>query len=83
LPEYLAPVEWAMFGPNGEIWLKRQMPGKGHESEWLVVDSLFVPIARAIAPVPGFGFIDGQAWGSDQDAEGTPYVVRLRINPVR
>ena len=80
-PRYWPAVTTAVPGLDGSIWLKRANPNPNSPAEWLVVDSLFNAIARAIVPsgVSNLGFRMGRGWGTETTREGIPFVARFRI----
>jgi len=80
-PDFFPPVETYARGPKESLWLKRagaELEGKG---EWLVVDSMFSPVARVFLPpnVSQFGFHRDQPWATLTDESGVPFVARIRF----
>jgi hypothetical protein len=80
-PEYLPAFEQAAVGPDGLLFLKRPASDPTEVREWLVVDSLFNPVARAYLPaaVDRISFIGGQFWATAIDDLGVRYVARVRF----
>lgn len=84
LPEFeaLAP------GPNGTTWLQRTASRleESRRREWLVLDSLLLPVARATAPaeVGPVQFLQGGDWWATTDAGGEDsHVVKVVFSPRR
>ncbi len=80
-PEYLPAFEQASAGPDGLLFLKRPASNPTEPREWLVVDSLFNPVARAYLPpaVERLSFIGNQFWATAIDELDVRFVARVRF----
>ena len=81
LSDYFPAVQTSANGPNGSLWLKQWGPSTDGMADWIVLDSLFTPVARARVPAlaENFGFPGQQPWATMTDADGIPIVVRFRV----
>jgi len=80
-PEYLSAFEQASAGPDGLLFLKRPVSNPTEPREWLVVDSLFNPVAKAYLPpaVERLSFIGNQFWATAIDELDVRFVARVRF----
>jgi hypothetical protein len=79
LPRHYPPIEQAVFGTDGTIWLKR-MTGVP-DGTWLVLDSDGAMMYH-VQISPGIEVQQATAtsiWGTAQDKLGVAYVVRLNV----
>jgi hypothetical protein len=79
-PDHYPAFETAMLRDDGTIWLKTPEARRGQPTHWLVVDSLFTPVARAYLPAGTAPLLwDGpDAWTSLTSPSGEPFIARLR-----
>lgn len=84
-PEYLPPVEKATVGVGGTLWLKTPNSDPSTQGEWLVLDSLLTPLARAHLPpnVEDLYFVGNEPWVTALGAHDVPFVARLRFPGLR
>lgn len=80
-PDYFPAIDEFVWGPAGSMWLRRAGLERAGQSIWLVLDSLFTPVAHALLPPTSafFRFQRDQAWVTLETEEGEPYVARLRF----
>jgi hypothetical protein len=79
--DHYPPVTAARSGPGSTLWLRLPVRSD-NEAEWIVLDSMFNPIARAVlgSNARSFAFRGGgQAWITVVSEEGVPFVARLRF----
>jgi hypothetical protein len=80
-PGHRPPIENAVIGQDGRLWLEWTGP-EGTPWEWWVLDDQGRPEARVVPPkriVPYAADADG-LWAVEEDALDVPFVVRYRID---
>lgn len=82
VPRFRTPIEEVVAGRDGTIWLRRESSGLTAR-RWTVLDArgnllrtVEVPVGTRVLQAEA-----GRLWGVQEDADGIPYVVRLRVVP--
>jgi len=81
-PRYLPPVERAVVGQDGIVWLKVNFAdGKPGRAEWLALGTDGKEIVRVTTPA-GFRLLEADRntlWGVEGDPDDVPVLVRYRV----
>jgi len=70
------------LGPAGSLWLSQSGQTGDASGRWLVLDSLFQPVAQALVPsnVTSLAYRDDQTWWATMRGDAdVPYVARLQF----
>jgi hypothetical protein len=79
-PDFLPPVTELFLGTDGRVWLKREFTFAPLAS-WTILDSNLQTI-RTVTMPNDFRILSAlgdQVWGTRQDQDGMPYIVRYRL----